>query len=65
MYSYVNIILQAMPPTKSYKTLKEGRILEQKFTFSKGKFLFFSKTIHCISKPNYQKAVNAARTLLT
>ena len=43
MYSYVMITLQAMPPTKPYKTLKEGRILEQKFTFNKEKFWFFQK----------------------
>ena len=43
MYSYVKITLQAMPPTKPYKTLKERRILEQKFTFNKEKFLFFQK----------------------
>ena len=43
MYSYVKITLQAMPPTKPYKTLKEGRILEQKFTFNKEKFLFFQE----------------------
>ena len=41
MYSYVKITLQAMPPRVPYKTLKEGRILEQKFTFNKEKFLFF------------------------
>ena len=37
MYSYVNITLQAMPPTKPYKTLKEGGSL------NKEKFLFFQK----------------------
>ena len=51
-----------MPPTKPHK---KRRILEQKFTFSKEKFLFFSKTNHCISKPNYQKAFNAVHTPLT
>ena len=43
MYSYVKSTLQAMPPTKPYKTLKEGRILEQKFTFNKEIFLFFQE----------------------
>ena len=44
MYSYVKITLyKQCHLQKPYKTLKERRILEQKFTFNKGFFLFFQE----------------------
>ena len=45
MYSYVKITLQAMPPTKPYKTLKERRILEQNLLLTKNFFIFQEDTI--------------------
>ena len=41
MYSYVKITLQAMPPTKPYKTLKEGGSLNKNLLLTKRNFYLF------------------------